>query len=144
MPEVALTMTPAILSYANNLDTGMKVSIPQMMGGTKGVSTFPAPWAPESSNPYIRVIVQNNSLTAPIAPVLVTGYTDQGASPPGTMYTIKAELSTVQPGQTLGNGAGEIVQGIPLSQMYLACWYIGIGASDVSAGFTVNVSAFAG
>lgn len=140
MAEIPLTMTPSTLTYSPpNLDTNMKVSINQMLGGTKGVSQFPPQWKPQSGDPGIRVVVTNNSSTATIAPVIVDAYTDNGTTPATTQYAILAELSTVQPGQTVN----EVIQALPVTQMYLCCWYLCIGAAEVTSGFTVTVQAFA-
>jgi len=99
---------------------------------------FPTPWGAQSGDPGIAITVTNYSLTAPIAPILM----DQWVSAVDGLayYSTFAELSTVQPGDTVT----ETVAGLPVTQMLLALMYLAIGTTgDVANGWTVDVSATA-
>lgn len=99
---------------------------------------FPVPWQGQSNDPGIQISITNNSLTAPIAPILMDTWVSKVDS--STYYYTFAEISTVMPGQTVT----ETVAGLPVTQMVLALMYLGIGTTgDITNGWTVNVEAWA-
>lgn len=130
---IPLTLTP---SNTMGFSAGLSGALPGGAGNAPYL-TLPAPWTPVSPDPGIRFTVTNYSASAPIAPILLDVWTNPVNSTT-TTYTF-AELSTVQPGQSIT----ETVAGIPVTTMRLALWYLGIEAADIAAGWTVNVQAWA-
>jgi hypothetical protein len=131
-----LGMTPAVVTFSGNL-ANIPINLAQVVSAGQ-YSKFPAPWQPLSGDPSIRVVVTNNSVSAPIAPMLVDQYVDSGIASGPTLYSIFTELRTVQPGQTVD----ELVKGIPVSQMLLCLYYLGISTAEISTGFTVGVKTY--
>lgn len=134
----ALTLTP--LSGVVNYPVGTLYQIPGsavVAIGSNYAVTFPAPWASVSAVPGIEISVTNNSVSAPIAPILMDKWVSSVDST--TYYYPMAELTTVQPGATVT----ETVDGLPVTQMVLALPYLAIENTDVLAGFNVVVQAWA-